>query len=372
MKICLVANPNSAHSRRFAQGLLERGHEVTLIGDHPLVGGEARASLPATLGYIDLTRLTNFRKLRYLVWGLTMPGILRRLQPDLLHALGAAGAAWLGAAAHFHPFVITATGSDLLQLTRKSTLHRRLTLWALHRAEKILCLSNQLKSTASALGVPSAKLSVTYWGIDPGIFYPAVDKIALKRQAGLAESPLVISMRAMNTIYNPLDIARAIPHILQEAPQTQFLILTYNADARILSQFQAILGDAQVSQAVHYIPALSGDQAIADLLRACDIAISMAASDGTPVSVLESMACGNALVLGDIPTLHDWVTHEQNGLFVPPGDILALSQAVVRLIRDADLRQRLGESAALFAFENAGQARSFDQVERLYQEMTSP
>jgi glycosyltransferase involved in cell wall biosynthesis len=176
----------------------------------------------------------------------------------------------------------------------------------------------------------------------------------------------------MNAIYNPLDIARAIPKVLQVAPQAQFLVFTYNADERILSQFQAILSEAQALQSVRLIPALPNDQAIADILRSSDIAISVAASDGAPASILESMACGVALVLGDIPTLHDWVAHEYNGLFVPPGDIPALSQAILRLIEDADLRHRLSQQAASDAYEKASQAQSLAQVERTYQNLISP
>jgi L-malate glycosyltransferase len=372
MNICLIANPNSAHTRRFVQGLLKRGHSVTLIGEHPPGEHGAQTIQTAAFQYIDLTRFTNFRKLRYLVWGIVIPTFLNQLQPDLLHALGASGAAWLGDSANFHPFVITATGSDLLQLNLKSNAHRRKTIRALQHADYIFCLSNQLKSAAINLGIPPERTEATYWGIDPGVFHPAPDKIAMRRQAGLAEGPVVISLRAMNAIYNPLDIARVIPGVLQEAPRTQFLVLTYNSDWRILNEFKTAIEKSGAGQAVKYIPALPDDQALADLLCASDIAISVAASDGTPVSVLESMACGNALVLGDIPTLHDWVTHEISGLFVPLGDVPALSQAILRLIRDVDLRQRLSIQAATDAREKAVQEHSFEQADHLYRRLTSP
>ena len=100
-----------------------------LIGETPL-----RASLPPEIIYHDLTRHTNVRKLRYLVWARAVRQLVRKIKPDVLHAHQVASAGWLGAAANYHPLLVSAWGSDLLVGTRRSWTQRLLARWVLPRA----------------------------------------------------------------------------------------------------------------------------------------------------------------------------------------------------------------------------------------------
>ena len=361
MKICLVANPNSAHTRRSMEGLLERGYQITLIGEHsPLT------SPPNNIKYIDLTRRINIRRLRFLIWYFVMPNILNKVQPDILHSIGASGAAWLGSAASFHPFVITATGSDLLMLGKRSLLHNRLTRRSLLNADHILCLGEHLKKIAISLGVHANRIETAIFGIDTTIFHPPSK---IPDHPDVPTNPVVISLRAMSPIYNPLVIAQAIPGVLDVAPQTRFLIMTYNANQETLEQFQEIVHSHNADYAVQYLPSFKDDREIANVLLHSDIALSIPSSDGTPASVLESMACGNAIIVSDLPSLHDWIIDGKSGLFVTPGDVLGLSQAILRLIKNPYLRERMGREAANFAREHASRECQFDQLEQVYRKL---
>jgi GT2 family glycosyltransferase/glycosyltransferase involved in cell wall biosynthesis len=56
---------------------------------------------------------------------------------------------------------------------------------------------------------------------------------------------------------------------------------------------------------------------------------------------LEAMACQVACVLTDVGGVHEYARHQENSLLVPPGDPQASADAIVRLIDDAPLRNRL-------------------------------
>lgn len=66
--------------------------------------------------------------------------------------------------------------------------------------------------------------------------------------------------------------------------------------------------------------------------------------DGVPVVAMEAMACGLAVVIGDLPAIRELVTHEESGLLVAENDPAALAACLTRLARDEELRQRLGRS----------------------------
>lgn len=67
--------------------------------------------------------------------------------------------------------------------------------------------------------------------------------------------------------------------------------------------------------------------------------------DGIPVVLMEAMACGAAVVSGDLPTIRELIQHEVNGLLVPPDDVVALAGALRSLVSDPHKRSSLGSAA---------------------------
>src|SRR4051812_19840467 len=60
--------------------------------------------------------------------------------------------------------------------------------------------------------------------------------------------------------------------------------------------------------------------------------------------VAEAMLQNCPVVTNDMPPFQEFVRHERTGLLVPPGDVAALSSALLRLLADPSLCRRLGEA----------------------------
>ena len=68
--------------------------------------------------------------------------------------------------------------------------------------------------------------------------------------------------------------------------------------------------------------------------------------EGFPMVMIEAMACGLPAVCFDFKCgPRDIIVEGENGLIVPDGDIEALAEAMVRLMKDDELRKRMGENA---------------------------
>lgn len=364
MRLCLIANPNSIHTRRWVRHFADLGHDLHLIGEKTLT-----TQPPAGAAFHDLTQQNNAAKLRYLVWAQAVRRLVRQIQPDVLHAHQVASAGWLGAAAGFRPLLVTAWGSDLLLGAARSPVQRQLARWTLRRADYITCVSQPLLEAALALGVDRQRIELAPWGVDTTVFRPG-DTSATLGVTGEA-GPLVLSIRGVQPVYQPLTVAAAIPLVLARRPDARFMIRTYSADAGLLAEFRRQVAAAGAADAVAYVGDLPDDRAIADLYRQAAVVISVPSSDGAPQSVLEAMACGAAPVVSDLPSLRAWVRPEQEGLLTPVGDARALADAVVRLLDDPALHASIRAAAVRLVQQRADRRLCLARYEAIYQRLAA-
>ena len=66
--------------------------------------------------------------------------------------------------------------------------------------------------------------------------------------------------------------------------------------------------------------------------------------EGLPKSLIEAAACGRAVITTDVPGCRDAITPDVTGLLVPPRNIHLLAEAILKLVNDTDLRQRMGKA----------------------------
>jgi len=95
-------------------------------------------------------------------------------------------------------------------------------------------------------------------------------------------------------------------------------------------------------------PGWVGPDDVRRLLAEGDILALPSQDENLPMSVIEGMAHGLAVVTTPVGAVPDIVAHERTGLLVPPGDAGALEAALRRLIGDPELRKALGEEARNF------------------------
>ena len=79
-----------------------------------------------------------------------------------------------------------------------------------------------------------------------------------------------------------------------------------------------------------------------DIFAQADIACLPSYSEGMPKVLIEAAACGVPLVATDIPGCRDIARNGENGLLVPVKDAARLADAIERLLRDRELRERMG------------------------------
>jgi glycosyltransferase involved in cell wall biosynthesis len=105
---------------------------------------------------------------------------------------------------------------------------------------------------------------------------------------------------------------------------------------------------------------------VANLMRTSDVLVLPSLNEGLPMAILEGMANGLAIVTTPVGAIADAIRDGDTGLLVPPGDTPLLASALGRVIRDPELRLRLGRNAREFAQTDFDVARYGERFVRLY------
>jgi glycosyltransferase involved in cell wall biosynthesis len=93
------------------------------------------------------------------------------------------------------------------------------------------------------------------------------------------------------------------------------------------------------------IPGWVGPDEVAQLIASADILVLPSFAENLPVSVIEGMAAGLAIVATPVGAVEDIIVDGETGLLVPPGDVDALTLALTRLVESPQLRAHLGRKA---------------------------
>ena len=111
---------------------------------------------------------------------------------------------------------------------------------------------------------------------------------------------------------------------------------------RYFAQVQEVIARERLGENVHFLGSLSEDELLKEYM-ACSLLALPSLQETTPMVIMQAMAAGKAVVATRVGGVPYQVKDGQTGLLVESGDVPALAEAIVRLLRDDDLRIAMGQ-----------------------------
>lgn len=218
--------------------------------------------------------------------------------------------------------------------------------------DRIVANSRAVRSALGDLG----RISVVYNGLPASAFAPSAGREELRRELGAGPGEVLVGTAGH---FAPLkgqeDLVRAAARVLAAAPHARFALAggaIYPAWRDYREAVLALIGSLGLDGRV-VCPGNRDD--LRAFLAALDVFVLPSRSEGFGRSALEAMAAGLPVVATAVGGVPEVVADSETGILVPPRDPGALSAAVLRLVRDGDLRKKLGaagrERARLFTAE---------------------
>lgn len=154
------------------------------------------------------------------------------------------------------------------------------------------------------------------------------------------------------------DLIDVLPEIISKYPDSH---IYFGGDGE-RKQAERLCKEKGIADYVTFLGWVRGTEK-EKLLKECSIYVLPTYHEGMPMSILEAMSYGMAVVstyVGGIPHI---ITDNENGLLCEAGDKVALQEKLLKLLKDENLRERLGQNAYRMM------ARKFDvkeNVKRVY------
>jgi glycosyltransferase involved in cell wall biosynthesis len=177
---------------------------------------------------------------------------------------------------------------------------------------------------------------VLHSGIDiPAFRQPGVDRAETRRRLGFDDSQTVIgTVACLKPQKAPLDFVRAAAAAHAEEPSLRFFIA---GDGRLRREVESMIRRKRLEGIVL---TLGWRRDVADLLHAADIFLLTSLYEGLPRAVLQAMAAGVPVVATAVDGTPEVVEDGVTGLLAPPGQPGEAARKLLRMHRDAALRER--------------------------------
>lgn len=312
------------------------------IDSRVLVFNTSRATVRENVGGVPVTRVGTLGAAGSVPVAPTFPLEISRAAADLivLHEPNPWAMLSLALAPTRAPLAIWFHSEVVRPRLQYALFYHPLARTVYSRAKRIIVSSPRLAEQAEALQPYRDRVAVIPFGIDASEWEatPAIAARAHAIRGASGPRPLVLFVGRMVS-YKGVDV---LLRALVSAEVSAVLV----GDGPLRGEWTTLSRELGIADRVEFAGAVPHAELVA-LYHACDMFVlpSVTRAEAFGYVQLEAMACGKPVVSTRVPSGVPWVNRDgETGLTVPPGDPVALREAIQRLAADPALRQRLGRA----------------------------
>lgn len=230
------------------------------------------------------------------------------------------------------PYLLHAHGSEFADFYEEcSPPARRIVRTVLANATLVLALSETWRTTLQRIS-PQARIEV---------LMNAVPLPALAERRPAEQRPNLLFFGEIARHKGVIELTRAFAQVATALPGLQ---LIFAGTGRAVAETRELTAQLGLDGRTEFTGWLESQRKRAVLADAT-IFVLPSYVEGVPMALLEAMSLGLPVIATPVGGVPEIVTHEVDGLLVPPGDVPALAAAIMRLMSDPQLRERLGRAA---------------------------
>jgi glycosyltransferase involved in cell wall biosynthesis len=366
------------HVAYLAAGLADRGYDTTLVAGSLARGEESMAGTAQERGvtivpldelHREIAPIQDVRAI------LRLARLIRRERPDILHThtakAGAVGriAALLSGNARPAIIVHTFHGHVLRGYFNPVTTlgFRLLERWLARFTTALIAVSPEVRDDLVTLGVaPKEKFAVVRLGIQLAERLGAADdaRAETRRVLGVPDEAFLVGwVGRMTAVKQTDDVVRALNGLVARDIDAYLCLVGDGPDRDHLERYAHELGVVRRCLFVGY------QDAVGRFYEAIDALVLPSQNEGTPVSVIESLAARKPAVATRVGGIPDVIRAGVDGFLVDVGDADALANGLAILALDPERRAKMGADGRARVLQRYAVERLVNDVDLLYRSL---
>lgn len=361
MKILLLSDLNSIHTKKWVKAIAQNGFELFVFGLSPSTDEFYENFSKVQIGSANQKNLRGrslFSKLGYLKQVNSLKQIYTSFKPDLVHAHYASSYGLLGSYLKHKPFLISMWGTDIVEFPKLNVLNRLLLKRNLRKADYLFSTSHSMAEEAKLY--TNKEINIVPFGVDLTLFKP---------HSKAASDEIVIGIvKTLELNYGIHFLIDAFQLLVSQLPNQQLKLIIAGSGSQDVNLKKQVL-DLSLTPFVEFTGYISNEK-IASCFNRFDIAVIASLEESFGVSAVEASACEKPVVATCVGGLMEVVIDNVTGLHCEPANSRDLAEKLKILIENPMLRDELGKNGRVHVLKNydwnQNVALMIDHYRRIY------
>ncbi|HQG61890.1 MAG TPA: glycosyltransferase family 4 protein [Methanofastidiosum sp.] len=242
----------------------------------------------------------------------------------------------------------------------------------LNKLDKIIAVSNNVKTSLLNIGIKNEKISIVPLCVDENLFNQTIKGDKIRQDLISSSDDFLILFVGNLTWIKGIDILiDAMSTIVPKYPNFKLIVMLGFAYDGIMKG--RLLSKIKILNLGNNVKLYSNINNINEYMAASDVVVlPFINTDGPsdyPLVLLEAMALGKTVIASSIGGIPEVIRHLENGILVSPGNVFELSNYLIKIYNDSNLKNKLGNAAAKDIFNKYSINRVTKLTEYIYEEI---
>ncbi|MCE9643652.1 glycosyltransferase family 4 protein [Candidatus Parcubacteria bacterium] len=226
---------------------------------------------------------------------------------------------------------------------RYNPLRNLIIRFYLSRLDRVFAVSAALKQALAHNGI-AQRVEVVSNGVDVAAFDQPFDTLALRKELGVDDSPIVLFVGRFTPDKGRDVLLRAFELVHKRLPEAKLLVVGFNADRLHEPVMWGIIEGLGIERNLVFVPAVEYIHMHKYYRIADVVAVPSVIFDSFPTANLEAMAAGRPVVATCFGGSREAVRDGETGYIVNPLDIETLASRIIGLLSDSEKAKAMGRA----------------------------
>lgn len=253
-------------------------------------------------------------------------------------------------------------------------LNARVAKELLKHLEKLIVISRNVGASVGKLGIPPDKVAFVPPAIDVSVFNPSCSGLQTRKELGVKEDEVLILFVGNLTKNKGIDVLiQAIANVAKQYNSAKLMITLELKHRGFDERWAEIESKAKKLDIFDNIIRLGIIGNMSNVMAASDMLIapwlSTAGPSDYPIAILEAMAIERPVIGTNIGGIPEIIDHGRTGILVSPNDVDMLSEQILVLLKERDLREQIARNASKFVLNSFSIEKVARMTEKVYEEV---